>query len=157
MRAKQGHELRKEFPVVCLGMSKAEVPDAFQNLRKDPEQAHFFCYIVVDPRCDRLSAHLRCLRLGCYVGGGRRPKLLKRNITNTQLLSEGAHMMAHLQNTDRWESGEPTPIPADVKVNAHSGGNEHDPFFTAGYVNFYVQIRAQHSHDCKTASIASAS
>ena len=40
--------LRKKFPEERIPMSKADVADAFRNVRIDPDQAHNFCYTVVD-------------------------------------------------------------------------------------------------------------
>ena len=53
--------------------------------------------------------------------------------------------------------GKPTPIPPDANVRTHSGGEKFDPFFTAVYVDDYLQDRAQHSDDDTTALITSAS
>ena len=38
--------LRKKFPVEKILMSKANVADAFRNVRVDPDQAQTFCYTV---------------------------------------------------------------------------------------------------------------
>lgn len=45
-------------------------------------------------------------------------------LETAQILSEWADMMAHVKIVDRWEDGTPTPIPADAKIRAHSGGGE---------------------------------
>ena len=39
---------RKKYPAERILMSKADVSDAFRNVRVDPDQAHNFCYIVGD-------------------------------------------------------------------------------------------------------------
>ena len=44
---------------------------------------------------------------------------------------------------ERWDDGKPTPIPPDAKVRTHSGGRKFDPFFTAVYVDDYLQVRVQ--------------
>ena len=51
--------------------------------------------------------------------------------------------MAHVKVVDRWE-GEPTPIPPEAKIRAHSGGEISDPFFATVYVGDYLLIRVQH-------------
>ena len=56
-----------------------------------------------------------------------------------------------------WENGKPTLIPPDAKVRTHRRGRKFDPFFTAVYVDDYLQVRVQHSDDDTTAIIASAS
>ena len=40
--------LRKIFPVERILMSKADVADAFRNVRVQPDQAHNSCYTVGD-------------------------------------------------------------------------------------------------------------
>ena len=65
--------------------------------------------------------------------------------------------MTHVKVVERWEDGKPTPIPPDAKVRTHSGRGESDPFFTAVYVDDYLQIRVQHSDDDIIALIASTS
>ena len=39
-------DTQKKFPVKIILMSKADVSDAFRNLRVDPDEAHSFCYIL---------------------------------------------------------------------------------------------------------------
>ena len=51
--------------------------------------------------------------------------------------------MPHLKVVERWEDGKPTPIPLHAKVRTHSGGRKFDPFFTAVYVDDYLQVRVQ--------------
>ena len=65
--------------------------------------------------------------------------------------------MAHEKVVERCEDGKPTPIPPDAIVRTHSGGGKLDPFFTAVYVDDYLQVRVQHSDDDTTAFIAAAS
>ena len=38
--------LRKKFPVEKILTSKADVSDAFRNVRVDPDRAHNICYTV---------------------------------------------------------------------------------------------------------------
>ena len=40
--------LRKKFPVERMLMCKADVADAFRNVRADPDHAHNVCYTVGD-------------------------------------------------------------------------------------------------------------
>ena len=152
--------LRKKFPAERILMSKADVSDAFRNVRVDPDKAHNFCYavgdlVVIDFRLtfgwsgspgfwgvmSAAAAHAHC----------------NTTLDSVQLLDEGKEMMAHVKVVERWEDGKPTPIPPDAKIRAHSGGEKWDPFFTAVYVDDYLQIRVQHSEDDLTALIASAS
>ena len=64
--------------------------------------------------------------------------------------------MAHVKVVECWEDGKPT-IPPGEKVRTHSGGGKFDPFFTAVYVDDYLQVRVQHSDHDTTALIASSS
>ena len=65
-------------------------------------------------------------------------------------------MMVHVKVVDRWEKGEPTPIPPDAKIRAHRGGEMSDSFFATVYVDDYLLIRVQRSDNDKTALTASA-
>ena len=40
--------LRKKYPAERILMSKADVSDAFRNVRVDPDQVHNFCHAVGD-------------------------------------------------------------------------------------------------------------
>ena len=152
--------LRKKFPEKRILMSKADVSDAFRNARVDPDKAHKFCFtagelVIFDFRLtfgwsgspgfwgmmSAAAAHAHC----------------NTTIDSAQLLDEGREMMAHVNVVERWEDGKLTPIPPDAKVITHSGGWKLDPFFTAVYVDDYLQVRVQHSDDDTTALIASAS
>ena len=139
-------------------MSKADVSDALRNVRVDPDQAHKFCctggsLVVIDFR----------LTFGWSESPGFRGVMsaaaeyahCNTTLDSTQLLDEGKEMMAHVKVVDRWE-GEPTPIPPDAKIRAHSGEEISEPFFATVYVDDYLLIRVQHSGDDKTALIASA-
>jgi len=151
--------LRNKFPVEKILMSKADVSDAFRNVRVDPDQAPNFCYtvgdlVVIDFRLtfgwsgspgfwgviSAAAEHAHC----------------NTTLKSSQLLEEGKTMMAHVKVVDRWEEGTPTPIPPDAKIRAHSGGEISDPFFTTVYVDDYLLIRVQHSDDDKSALTASA-
>ena len=43
------------------------------------------------------------------------------NLSNVQLLPEGVNMMEHVEIVDRWEVGDPTPVPLDAKIRASKG------------------------------------
>ena len=43
------------------------------------------------------------------------------DLSNVQLLSEGLKMTEHVEIVDRWEVGDPTPVPSDAKVRASKG------------------------------------
>ena len=87
-------------------MSKADVSDAFRDVRVDPDKAHKFRYtvgelVVIDFRltfgwsvspafCGVMSAaaeHADC----------------NTTINSTQLLDDGKETVAHVKAVDRWE------------------------------------------------------
>ena len=98
--------LRIKFPTKRILMSKADVSDAFRNVRIDPDEAHNFCYmvgelIVIDFRLtfgwsgspgfwgvmSAAAEHAHC----------------NTTLASAQILGEGADMMAHVKVVDRWE------------------------------------------------------
>lgn len=45
-------------------------------------------------------------------------------------------MTAHVNKVDRWEEGQPTTVPSNAKVRAHTGEEIANPvFFTTVYVH----------------------
>ena len=58
---------------------------------------------------------------------------------------------------DRWEVGDPTPVPPDAKVRASKGGQLSSPFHTMVYVDDHGLIRAQRSDEDKSTLDVSAS
>ena len=51
-------------------------------------------------------------------------------------------MMEHVEIVDRWEVGDPTPVPPDAKIRASKGGKLSSPFHTVVYVDDHGFIRA---------------
>ena len=125
-------------------MSKADVSDAFRNVRIDPHQAHNFCYTVGD---------LVVIDFRLTFGWSGSPGFwgvmaaaaehshCHTSVQTARVLSEGKSMMAHVKVVDRWEEGLPTPVPTDANIQAHNGGGKLDPFFTAVYVDDYLLVR----------------
>ena len=135
--------LRKKYPTKRILMSKADLSDAFRNVRVDPYEAH-----------KNFSPHGRVVvefRLAFGWPGspsfwGVMSAAAEHAHCNTtsasaQILSEGADTTAHVKVVDRWEDRNPTTVPADAKVRAHLGGEKADPFFATGYVDDYPLIR----------------
>ena len=152
--------LRNTYPNKRILMSKADVSDAFQNVRIDPGKAHNFCYTVGDLLV--IDFRLTFEWSGSPGFGGVKAAAAEHAHCNTsfasaQVVHEGADMMAHVRIVDRWEVGEPTLVPANAKISTHAGGMLYDPFFATVYVDEYLLIRVQHSDNAKTALTASAS
>lgn len=79
------------------------------------------------------------------------------DLSNVQMLLEGKNMMEHVKIVDRWETGEPTPVPPDVDVRASKGGKASSPFYTVVYVDDHGLIRAQQNGEDKCPLVGSAS
>ena len=152
--------LRKKLSENRILMSKVDLSDAFRNVRVDLDKAHNFCYTVRE-----LVEIDFCLTFGWSRSPGFWGVMsaaaahvhCNTTIDTAQLLGEGKNMMAHV----RWWSVGKTESQHRYRRTQKSeltvGGGEFDPFFTAEYVDGYLQVRIQHSDDDATASIASAS
>ena len=66
-------------------------------------------------------------------------------------------MMEHVRIVDKWEDGDPTPVPLDTKVPKSNGGNLSSNFMTTVYVYDHGLIRVHQSDDEKSAVVVSAS
>ena len=71
------------------------------------------------------------------------------DLSNVQVLPEGVKMMEHVEIGDRWEVGDPTPVPPDANIRASKGGKLSSPFHTVVYVDDHGLIRAQQSDEDK--------
>ena len=78
-------------------------------------------------------------------------------LSNVQLLPEGLRMMEHVEIVDRWEVGDPTPVPPDADIRASNGGKLSSPFHTMLFVDNHDLIRAQQSDKDKPDLVVSAS
>ena len=152
--------LRAANPKRRILMATTDVNDAYRNVGVDPDQAHNFCYAV-----DDLIAIDFRLTFGWTGSPGNfgvmasaaRHAHNNTNLDNVQLLSEGTKMMEHVKIVDRWEVGDPTPIPPDTKTRKSGGGKLSSAFKTKVYVDDHGLIRVQQSDDDKSALIVSAS
>ena len=152
--------LRAENPKLRLLMATTDVNDAYRNVRIDPNQAHNFCYTVGD----LVVIDFR-LTFGWTSSPGNFGVMASAaehshcntDLSNVQLLLEGVKMMEHAEIVDRWEVGDPTPVPPDAKIRASKGGKLSTPFHTVVYVNDHGLIRVQQSDEDKSALVVSAS
>ena len=139
--------LRAENPKLRLLMATTHVNDAYRNVRIDPNQAHNFCYytvgnpVVIDVRLTfgwtgspgnfgvmaSAAEHFHC----------------NTDLSNVQLWPEGVNMMEHVEIVDRWEVGDPTPVPPEAKIRASKGGKLSSPFHKVVYVDDHGLMRAQ--------------
>ena len=64
-------------------------------------------------------------------------------------------MTKHVKVVERWEEGEPTPVPSDVVIWPSTGGELNSPFETwVVYVDYHAMTRAQLSETDFSALIA---
>ena len=125
--------LRNKFPVERALMSKADVSDAFRNVRVDPDQADNFCYtvgdvIVIDLRL--IFGWLGSPGFWAVMSAAAEHAHGSTALNSTRLLDEGKEMMAHVKVADRWEEGTPTPIPPDAKIRARTAGERLSTHFS---------------------------
>ena len=135
-------------------MSKADVSDAIRNVRIDPHKAHHLCYTVGELVVIGFRSTLGWSGSPGFWGLISAAAAHAHCNTTTdpaQLLDEMKYMMANVKVVERWENRTPTPIPLDAKGIIHWEGDEFDPFFTAVYVDEYLQDRVHHSDDDTTA------
>ena len=153
--------LRAENPKLRLLMATTDVNDAYRNVRIDLNQAHNFCYTVED----LVVINFRLNTFGWTGSPGNFGVIASAaehshcniDLSNVQLLPEGVKMMGHVEIVDRWEVGDPTPVPLDAKIRANKGGKLSSPFHTVVYVDDHGLIRAQQSDEDKSALVLSAS
>ena len=131
---------RKKFPEKRILMSKADVSDAFRNVRVDPGKTHNFCYtvgelVVIDFRLT--SGWSGSPGFWGVMSAAAEHAHCNPTINSIQLLDERKEMMAHVKVVDHWEGRKPTPIQKDAKIRVHTVGEMVDPFFTTVYVDDY--------------------
>ena len=140
-------DLRIRFPNRRTLLAKADVTEAFRNVRVAPDQAQFFCYMVDDV----LVADFR-LTLGWASSPGHWGVMSeaaahsRRNTTtveSAEILPGGKAMMSHVKITEPWEIGRPRQVPHCVRVKNKDvpRGGPHEPFFTTVYVDDFVMAR----------------
>ena len=152
--------LRAKCPKLRLLMATTDVNDAFRNVRINPDQAHNFGYTLGD----LLVVDLR-LPFGWTGSPGHfgvtasaaEHAHRNTNLSTAQILPEGVDMMKHVKIVDRWEEGEPTPVPSDVVIRPSTGGERNSPFETWVYVDDHALLRAQLADTDRSALIASQS
>ena len=153
--------LRAENPKLRLLMATTDVNDAYRNVRIDPNQAHNFCYTVGDLVVIDFRLTFGWTGSPGNIGvmaSAAEHSHRNTDLSNVQLLPEGVKMMEHVEIVDRWEVGDPTPVPPDAKNRASKGGKLSSPFHTVVYVDDdHGLIRAQQSDEDKSALVASAS
>ena len=152
--------LRAAYPKLRLLMATTDVNDTYRNVRVDPDQAHNFCYVVDDLIV--IDFRLTFGWTGSPGNFGIMASAAEHAHCNTtldtaQLLPEGKKMMEHVKIVDRWELGDPTPVPPDTQVQKSGGGKLSSPFMTTVYVDDHALLRAQQSDADQSALIVSAS
>ena len=154
-------DLRIRFPNRRILLAKADVTEAFRNVRVAPDQAQTFCYMVDDV----LVADFR-LTFGWAGSPGYWGVMSEaaahshRNTTveSAEILFEGKAMMSHVKITEPWEIGRPRQVPPCVRVknkDVHRGG-PHEPFFATVYVEDFIMVRVQANPTDQSTLVASA-
>ena len=130
--------LRAGNPKLRLLMATTDVNDAYRKVRIDPNQAHNICYTVRDLVV--IDFRLTFGWTGSPGNFGVMASAAEHSHCNTdlsdvQLLLEGVNMMGHVEIVDRWEVGDPTPVPPEEKIRANKGRKLSSPFHTVVYVD----------------------
>ena len=116
-------------------MSKADVPDAFRNVRVDPNQAQILCYALGDVVVVDLSLTFGWAGSPGFWGvmsSAAEHAHCNTSLTDAVVLPEGTTTMSHVRITEPWEVGNPTRVPREAGVRPAKGGGLLDPFFKAG-------------------------
>ena len=152
--------LRAANPMLRLLMATTDVNDAYRNVRIDPNQAHNFCYTVVDLVVVDFSRTFGWTgspgNFGVMASAAEHFHCIT-DLSNVQLLPEGVNMIEHVEIVDRWEVGDPTPVPPDANIRASKGGKLSSSFHMVVYVDDHGLIRAQQWDEDKSALVVSAS
>ena len=143
-------------------LAKADVTEAFRNVRVAPDQAQTFCYMV-----DAVLVADFWLTFGWAGSPGHWGVMSEavahshRNTTveSTEILFEGKAMMSHVKITEPWEIGRPRQTPPCVRVKNKDvpRGGPHEPFFVTVYVDDFIMARVQADPTDQSALVASAS
>ena len=141
-------DLRIRFPNRRILLAKADVTEAFRNVRVAPDQAHNFCYMVDDV----LVADFR-LTFGWAGSPGHWGVMSEaaahshRNTTveSAEILFAGKAMISHVKIIEPWEVGRPRQVPPCVRVKSKDvpRGGPHEPFFATVYVDDFIMARVQ--------------
>ena len=155
-------DLRIRFPIRRILLAKADVTEAFRNIRVAPDQAQNFCYTVDNV----LVADFR-LTFGWAGSPGHWGVMSEaaahshRNTTveSAEILFEGKAMMSHVKITEPWEIGRPKQVPPCVRLKNKDvpRGGPHEPFFATVYVDDFIMVRVQDDPTDQSALVASAS
>ena len=144
--------LRAENPKLRLLVATTDVNDAYRNVRIDPNQAHNFCFtvgdlVVIDFRL--MFGWTGSPGIFGVMASAAEHSHCNIDLSNVQVLPEGIKIMEHVEIVDRWEVGDPTPVPPDAKIRASKGGKLSSPFDTVIYVDDHGLTRAQQSDEDK--------
>ena len=125
-------DLRIRFPNRRILLAKADVTEAFRNVRVAPDQAQNVCYMVDDvPVADFRLTFGWAGSPGHWGVMSEAAAHSHRNTTveSTEILFEGKAMMSHVKITEPWEIGRPRQVPPCVRVKNKDvpRGGLHDP------------------------------
>ena len=153
-------DLRIRFPNRRILLAKADVTDAFRNVRIAPHQAQNFCYVVDDVLVSDFRLTFGWAASPGYWGlmaAAAEHAHCNTTVNSAVILPEGKAMMSHVKIVKPWENGSPTRIPTGVRVNAPKRGGPSEPFLTSVYVDDFIMASVQLNASDQTALIASAS
>ena len=153
-------DLRIRFPHSRILLAKADVTDAFRNVRIAPHQAQNFCYVIDDVLVSDFRLTFGWAASPGYWGlmaAAVEHAHCNTTVNSAVILPEGKTMMSHVKIVKPWETGNPTRIPTGVRVNAPRRGGPNEPFLTSVYVDDFIMASVQLNASDQTALIASAS
>ena len=152
--------LRIKYPLKRILISKADVSDAFRNVRIAREHANKFCYVLDDLVVTDLTLTFGWAGSPWFWGllsSTAEHAHCNTSVSDAHILSEGEDMMPHVTIVEPWEEGDPVSVPHDIEARASAGGGLLDPFFATVYVDHFILVRVQQDRSDQTVLIASAS
>ena len=155
-------DLRIRCPNCRILLAKANVTEAFRNVRVTPDQGQTFCYMLDDV----LVADF-WLTFGWAGSPGHWGVMSEaaahsqRNtaVETAEILPKGKDMMSHVKIAEPWEIGRPTRVPPCVQIKNKDvpRGGPHEPFLAAVYVDDFIMARVRADPIDQSALVASAS
>ena len=140
-------------------MAKADVTDAFRNVRIAPHQAQNFCYVVDDVLVSDFRLIFRWAASPGYWGlmaAAVEHVHCNTTVDSAVILPEGEATISHAKIVKPLETGSPTQIPTRVRVNAPRKGGANEPFLTSVFVDDFRMAIVERNKSDQTALTTSA-
>ena len=113
-------------------MAKADVTDAFRNVRIAPHQAQNFCYVVDDVLVSDFRLIFRWAASPGYWGlmaAAVEHVHCNTTVDSAVILPEGKSMMSHVKIVKPWETGSPNTDSNGSKSKRSTKGGAERTFF----------------------------